>query len=109
MKLEPATIAGIIGVAAGLFLFFTPPGKEILQKIQNYFNPPPLPVFQRPPATNAYVPDPSIDEWSYQNAIRKDYEAMTRLETHPYNEQTRQWNVGNINPNFENYLQKKYF
>jgi len=75
-----------------------------------YSRPPPItPVFERPAPTNAYVPDPSIDEWSYQNAIRKDYEAMVRLETHPYNEQARVWNAGNINPNFRDYLQKKYF
>jgi hypothetical protein len=71
--------------------------------------PPPVEVFQKPPPTNAFVPDPSIDEWSYQNAIRKDYEAMVRLETHPYNEQARQWNVGNIHPSYARYLRKKYF
>jgi len=76
-----------------------------------YSRPPPVvtPVFERPLATNAFVPDPDINEWSYQNAIRKDYESMVRLETHPYNIQARQWNVGNIHPSYERYLQKKYF
>lgn len=110
MKLEPYQIISIVGIAAGAFLFFTPPGKQILSKIQNYFSPPPPPppVFQRPPApTNAYVPDPDISEWSYRNAVRKDYEALERLER-GYGTDIGGWNVGNLNPSWERHLQKKY-
>lgn len=103
-KLEPYQIISILGIAAGAFLFLTPQGKTILQKIQNHFAPP-IPNFMRPPATNAYVPDPDISEWSYRNAVRKDYEALERLEK---GIDIGGWNVGNLNPNWERHLQKKY-
>ena len=88
-------VGGIAGIAVAVYFFLKP--KPVV-----------VPEFTRPTPTNAYFPDPDINEWSYKNSIRQDYEAMTRLETHPYND-IGGWNVGNIHPSYEDYLQKKYF
>lgn len=96
MKLEEILVIGAFGfLAVGLYFYLQPKKVEV--------------PFVRPAATNAFVPDPDISEWSYKNAIRQDYEAMVKLETHPYNKQMVGWNVGNINPTWERILQKKYF
>ena len=83
--------AGMIGI--GLLYFILKP------------KPTQVVPFTRPPATNAYVPDPDINEWSYKNAIRNDYEALERLEK---GIDIGGWNVGNLNPSWERHLQKKY-
>lgn len=107
MKLEPYQIVSLVGIIGGALLFLTPQGKQILAQIQNYFSPK-QPAFVRPPPTNAYVPDPDISEWSYRNAVRKDYEALERLESGYGIDQIPGFNVAGPNASWERHLQKKY-
>jgi hypothetical protein len=91
-------IGGFVLLAVGAFLYFgRPKPTTVVQQ------------FQRPPATNAYIPDPDINSPSYQQRVRQEYEKYTKLETHPYNDFGDIWNVSNIHPTYEKYLQKKYF
>jgi hypothetical protein len=93
-------VGGFALLVLGAFLYFGRPKPTTTTVVQQ---------FQRPPATNAYIPDPDINSPSYQQRVKEEYERYTKLETHPYNNDIGGWNVSNIHPTYEKYLQKKYF
>ncbi len=89
--------AGIAGAVAYLIMRYVYPNEPVKEAAWPY---PPL-------ATNVYVPDPSINEWSYQNAIRKDYEALERLAMGDARNAVG-WPISNLHPTYEDYLNTKY-
>jgi hypothetical protein len=102
-KFGPEHIAlAVIGLGVGFLISKLVQPKPIITKSNYPVRPP-----QYPPPTNQYFPDPAINEWSYQNAIRKDYEAMTRLGVRDAGVDVG-FPVSNIHPTLESHLRSTY-
>lgn len=103
-KFGPEHIAlAVIGLGAGFLISRLIAPKPSISKS----NPYPIRPPQFPPPTNQYFPDPNISEWSYQNAIRKDYEAMTRLGVRDAGVDPG-FSVSNVHPTLESHLRRSY-
>ena len=85
MKIEPIYIFAAIAGLGLLYLYFNQPK--------------PVPVFEKPLPTNAYVIDPK--------QLEDIYSRHARPFTYDFN-QNEGWNVGNIHRTFRDYLQNKY-